>query len=135
MFTGIVKEIGKVQSIIKSNSNITLGIKSDVVFKDANISDSISINGVCLTLVDKKNNILFFESISSTLKHTTIKRLKKGELINLEPALSVGEKLGGHFVLGHIDCELKLKRKVSKTGFWELEIELPNSFRKFIIEK
>ena len=133
MFTGIVKEIGKVSQISITTSLVKLGISSNVILKDAKPSDSIAVNGVCLTLVGKKNNLLFFEAISSTFKNTNIKRLKKGEFVNLEPALSLGEKIGGHFVLGHVDTELKLRRVIKRPDYFELEIELPPSFRKFIV--
>ena len=135
MFTGIVREIGKVKKIAKSGSSIKLEIESIVILREANISDSISVNGVCLTLSSKSKNknTLSFDAISSTLKNTNLKRLKKGDYVNLEPALSLGEKVGGHFVLGHIDSELKLRRLIKKSGHWQLEIDLPSMFRKNIL--
>lgn len=133
MFTGIVREIGKVKKIAKSGSSIKLEIESIVILREANISDSISVNGVCLTLSSKDKSTLSFDAISSTLKNTNLKRLKKGEYVNLEPALSLGEKVGGHFVLGHIDSELKLRRLIKKSGHWQLEIDLPSMFRKNIL--
>ena len=133
MFTGIVKEIGKVKRIVKGGSSMKLGIESNLVLAEANLSDSISVNGVCLTLTSKDKNTLFFDAISSTLKNTNLKRLKKGDYVNLEPALSLGEKVGGHFVLGHIDTELKLRRLIKKSGHWQLEIDLPSMFRKNIL--
>lgn len=133
MFTGIVREIGKVKKIAKSGSSIKLEIESIVILREANISDSISVNGVCLTLSSKDKSTLSFDAISSTLKNTNLKRLKKGDYVNLEPALSLGEKVGGHFVLGHIDSELKLRRLIKKSGHWQLEIDLPSMFRKNIL--
>lgn len=135
MFTGIVREIGKVKKIAKSGSSIKLEIESIVILREANISDSISVNGVCLTLSSKSKDksTLSFDAISSTLKNTNLKRLKKGDYVNLEPALSLGEKVGGHFVLGHIDSELKLRRLIKKSGHWQLEIDLPSMFRKNIL--
>lgn len=135
MFTGIVREIGKVKKIAKSGSSIKLEIESSVVLREANLSDSISVNGVCLTLSSKSKNknTLSFDAISSTLKNTNLKRLKKGDYVNLEPALSLGEKVGGHFVLGHIDTELKLRRLIKKSGHWQLEIDLPTLFRKNVL--
>lgn len=135
MFTGIVREIGKVKKITKGGSSIKLGIESSLVLSEANLSDSISVNGVCLTLFSKskEKNILLFDAISSTLKNTNLKRLKKGDYVNLEPALSLGEKVGGHFVLGHVDAELKLRRLIKKSGHWQLEVDLPSAFRKNIL--
>jgi len=133
MFTGIIREIGKVSKITKSGSSIKLGVESSIVLAEAKSSDSISVNGVCLTLSSKDKNILFFDAISSTLDNTNLKRLKKNSYVNLEPALSLGEKVGGHFVLGHVDGELKLKKIIKKSGHWELEIDLPSSFKKNIL--
>jgi len=133
MFTGIIREIGKVSKITKSGSSIKLGVESSIVLAEAKSSDSISVNGVCLTLSSKDKNILFFDAISSTLDNTNLKRLKKNSYVNLEPALSLGEKVGGHFVLGHVDGELKLKKIIKNSGHWELEIDLPSSFKKNIL--
>jgi len=133
MFTGIVKEIAELSSITRNSSLIKLGVRSKVVSLDAEPSDSISINGVCLTLIYKEKDLLYFQAIPSTLKNTNIKRLKKGSLLNLEPALSAGDKLGGHFVLGHVDAELKLRRIITKSSYRQLEIELPSIFRKYVL--
>jgi len=134
MFTGIVKETGRLKSLTRGNSLIKLGIISTIVSSDAKVSDSISINGVCLTLIYKEKQLLFFEAITTTLKNTNLKKLKAGDFINLEPALNLQDKLGGHFVLGHVDAELKLKRIIKKSGHWQLEVDLPYKFRKFVIE-
>ena len=133
MFTGIVKEIGKVKKITKNASSIKLEINSEIILGETNPSDSISINGTCLTLSSKNKNCFSFDVISSTLKNTNLKRLKKGDYVNLEPALSLGGKVGGHFVLGHIDTELKLRRLIKKSGHWQLEIDLPSAFRKNVL--
>jgi riboflavin synthase len=134
MFTGIIKEVGRVDEIRRTGSLIKLGIESAIISNEASPSDSIAVNGVCLTLTKKDKNILFFEAIASTLKTTNLKRLKKRDYLNLEPALKLGEKMGGHFVLGHVDSEAKLRRIVLKGSYRELEVELPSQFRKFIVE-
>jgi len=134
MFTGIIKEVNRVESLLKANSLIKLGIKSTLVSKEASVSDSISVNGVCLTLVKKDKDLLLFEAIPSTLKNTNLKRLKKGDFVNLEPALGMGDKLGGHFVLGHVDTELRLRRIIKRISHWELEIEFPSASRKLMVE-
>ena len=134
MFTGIISEIGKVKTASKGSSLLKLSVSSKGLFKEAKVSDSIAVNGACLTLTVKEKDLLFFEAMSSTLANTNIKRLKPGGFVNLEAALKTGDKVGGHFVLGHVDCELKLRRKIKKPGFWEMEIELPARFRKYILE-
>ena len=134
MFTGIVKEIGKIQRITKASTLTKLGISAPVLFAQAQASDSISVNGTCLTLTRKEDDTLYFDAVSSTLAKTNLKRAKKGDFANLEPALKVGEKLGGHFVLGHVDGEVKLRRVIKKGDFYQLEIEYLSSFRKFLVE-
>ncbi|MFH1504628.1 MAG: riboflavin synthase [Candidatus Omnitrophota bacterium] len=135
MFTGIIKEVGKVANISYGGSLIKLGIQSSIIFKDAESSDSIAVNGVCLTLTRKEKDLIFFDVIAATFKGTNLKQLKKGDLVNLEPALSLGDKLGGHFVLGHVDVESRLRRAVKRNSFFELEIDLPSVFKKFIVIK
>ncbi len=134
MFTGIVKETGRVKKIEKKANLWRLGVFSPLVFSESNISDSVSVNGVCLTLVEKKNDLLFFEAIKTTLKNTNLKRLKINSLVNLEPSLRLQDKIGGHFVLGHIDCEGRI-RNIRRGENYVFEIECPKEFRKYVVEK
>lgn len=133
MFAGIIREVGKVYSIKKAPTT-KLCVLTPFIFKETNISDSVSVNGTCLTVIDKKDDKIFFDVVTSTLEKTNLKRLRQGDFVNLEPSLKVGDKLGGHFVLGHIDCESRIKSFIKKTDFWQLEIELPFEFKKFIVE-
>lgn len=134
MFTGIIKEVGRVQSLERRGSLTKLGVKSKIVYQEARSSDSISLNGACLTLIYKENGILIFEAVEPTLKVSNLKRLKRGDFVNLEPSLKVQDKLGGHFVLGHTEAEVKLRRIIKYKDYRRLEIELPALFRKFILE-
>lgn len=134
MFTGIIKELGRVEKVVKSGGITTLVIKADDTARGAQVSDSMAVNGVCLTLAKKQNALLFFDAIESTVKKTNLKKLKISQYVNLEPALRLGDKLGGHFVLGHVDAEAKLIRKVKLSGSWRLDIELLSMHKKFILE-
>lgn len=134
MFTGIIQEVGRIDKITRGSSLTTLGVSAKKVWQDAQVSDSIAINGVCLTVTDKKDKLLFFQAVAPTLKASNLKRLKKGDLVNLEPALKVGDKLGGHFVLGHVDGEVRLRRKIKQKDYWRMEIDMPSAFRKFLRE-
>ncbi len=96
MFTGLVREVGKVVSIEDGR----LRIESSLA---AAIGDSVSINGCCLTVVDGDRRTLAFDAVPETLARTTLGRLEAGAPVNLEPALRAGESLGGHYVQGHID--------------------------------
>ncbi|MEI8349135.1 MAG: riboflavin synthase [Candidatus Omnitrophota bacterium] len=133
MFTGIIKEVGRVIKIIKKGSLITLGIQ--VASQESFfVSDSVCVNGVCLTVTKKEKDVLFFDAILSTLAKTNLKRLKIGDMVNLEPALNVHDKLGGHFVLGHVDSEAKLKRITKQAGSWRIVVELAPQFKAYIVE-
>jgi riboflavin synthase len=134
MFTGIIKEVGRVQKLIKASGLTKLGISSKLIYQDTIISNSVACNGVCLTLINKERELLFFDAVKPTLDKTNLKFLKIGDYINLETSLKLQDKLGGHFVLGHIDTEAKLKKVIKKSQYWQLEIELPLVFRKFIVE-
>jgi riboflavin synthase len=134
MFTGIIKEIGKVGKITRRGSSTILGVACGAISAQAKLSDSIAVNGACLTVFKKEKGILFFEAVTPTLVKTNLKDLKIGALVNLESALSVGDKLGGHFVLGHVDCAVRLKKIVNHGAFRQVEIELPNGFKKYTIE-
>ena len=135
MFTGIIKEVGKVSRIVKNGDLMRLGIVAPDIYPDAKISDSIAVNGVCLTLVSKDKRSLFFEAIKTTHTATNLKRLRIGSIVNLEPALKVGDNVGGHFVLGHVDVETRLLRKMKYKDWLRYEISLPpKDLRKFILE-
>ena len=103
MFTGIIKNKGKVVSIVKKNKGYEVKINSNLVFSKKNIGTSISINGVCLTLTKFLNKNLFFFISYSTFQITNFKYLKKNSTVNLEKSLKFGDEIAGHFVQGHID--------------------------------
>ncbi|MDD4954798.1 MAG: riboflavin synthase [Candidatus Omnitrophica bacterium] len=134
MFTGIIKELGSVEKISKNSALTKIGVKVNAIFEEAGVSDSISVDGVCLTVTDKRHGVLFFDAVKSTTQKSNLKRLKLRDFVNLEPALKIGEKLGGHFVLGHVDVEAKIKRIIKKSNYWQAEINLPSSFKNYIID-
>ncbi len=135
MFSGIIKEVGKIKRIEKKTGLWKIEVISQFVFQEVDIADSVSVNGVCLTLVGKKDNVLFFDTVETTLKNTNLKRLRRNSLVNLEPPLRVGDKLSGHFVLGHVDCEARIKTIKKQKDFHDFEIETPLRFKKYIVEK
>lgn len=135
MFSGIIEEVARVSEIDRFRSPGRIKVKSDSLFSDTEISDSVAVNGVCLTAADKKNNFLIFEVAPATFSDTNLKRLKKNDFLNLEGALKVNDKIGGHFVLGHVDRELKVKKIIKRSGCWKFELDLPPAFRKFVVEK
>jgi riboflavin synthase len=106
MFTGIVEARGRVAGIEKSRQFKRLRIRTDMDLSDVRIGDSISVDGACLTAttVDKDAGEFTADVSPETARVTTLGQCKAGDLVNLERALKLGERLGGHFVLGHVDC-------------------------------
>ena len=104
MFTGIVKELGKVRRISGLGSLYKLSVEVKDIADGLNIGDSVAVNGACLTLTDKDKNVLEFDVMGETFKRTNISKLRYGEAVNLESALRAGDPLGGHFVTGHRSC-------------------------------
>ncbi|MFH1753153.1 MAG: riboflavin synthase [Candidatus Omnitrophota bacterium] len=116
MFTGIIREIGAVDMVSPKRHTTRLSIKADTLSKEANIGDSISVEGVCLTVSAKAKGILHFDVMAETLKGTALTLLKKRDPVNLEPALRLGEgDLSGHLVSGHID-EIGAISRITKGG-------------------
>ncbi len=103
MFTGLVEEIGKVQSIVRGSKSAQITIQAQKVLSDVQIGDSICTNGVCLTVTDYTTHTFTVDVMPETMRRSNLKNLKPGSPVNLERALRVGDRLGGHWVTGHID--------------------------------
>lgn len=135
MFTGIAKELGIVHNMSKAGANYRLDIESKNIAKSVKIGDSVAVNGVCLTLVDIKNNVMSFDVMAQTVRMTNLTGLKSNDRVNLEDSLKAGDPLGGHFVLGHIDCAGKIT-DIKKTGGEVcIEIGIPGNFANLIVDK
>ncbi|GMT47797.1 MAG: riboflavin synthase subunit alpha [bacterium] len=135
MFTGIIQEMGTVSGIDKKVNIARLGIVSGQVARTADIGDSISVNGVCLTITSLQQGIMLFDLSAETLKTSNIGMLKKGDRVNLEPALRPSDRLGGHFVTGHIDGLGSIKRKNRIGNTIEIEIGASEEVIKYIVKK
>jgi len=135
MFTGIIKNKGKVISIVKKNKGYEVKINSNLVFSKKNIGTSISINGVCLTLTKFLSKNLFFFISYSTFQITNFKYLKKNSTVNLEKSLKFGDEIAGHFVQGHIDTIGKVisLKKLAKT--WTFLIKVDSKFSHLLVDK
>ncbi|MEK7085849.1 MAG: riboflavin synthase, partial [Patescibacteria group bacterium] len=105
MFTGIIKELGKVKKITKSSQSATFVIQAKSILKNKKIGESIAVNGVCVTITKLTKGNFEFEAIKETLDISNLKSLKTGSKVNLEPALTLNQSLDGHLVQGHIDTE------------------------------
>ena len=135
MFTGIIQEMGTISGIDKKGNTARLGIVSGQVARTADIGDSISVNGVCLTITSLQQGIMLFDLSAETLKTSNIGQLKKGDRVNLEPALRPSDRLGGHFVTGHIDGMGSIKHKNRIGNTIEIEIGTTEDVIKYIVKK
>ena len=134
MFTGIVTEIGTVKSIKRKGAVKQLAVSCEKANKDVLIGDSVAVNGVCLSIV-QKNTYLVFDVVNNTFENTGLKRLRSNDRVNLENALRAGDAMGGHMVSGHVDGERRImsNRKVSSDHV--LDIELLPGDEQHIISK
>ncbi|WP_254509607.1 riboflavin synthase [Anatilimnocola floriformis] len=103
MFTGLVEELGTITAVVPQGAAVELSLRAPLVASDAALGDSIAVNGCCLTVVRRDNDLLTFEAGSETLSRTNLGKLQPGSRVNLERSLKVGDRLGGHYVSGHID--------------------------------
>ena len=147
MFTGLIEEMGTVKSIKRRAGSMELTISGKKIIKDIKEGDSISVNGVCLTVTSTEGGSASGGSYqlpvasfnvdvgAETLRRTNLGRLRMGEKVNLERALKVGERLGGHFVTGHIDGVGIIKKKIREGDTFLFEIEAPDEIMDYIIPK
>ncbi len=134
MFTGIIEDLGKVESIIryKDRAEITIATR---LAADINVSDSVCVNGVCLTAAKKSAKSFTADIVKETLKTTSLTLLKFGEHVNLERAVRASGRFDGHMVLGHADCRSAITGIVNKGAEREIEIDVPETHRKYLVEK
>ncbi|MFS0778005.1 riboflavin synthase [Neobacillus sp. 3P2-tot-E-2] len=135
MFTGIIEELGVVANIKRSGESFVLTIDAKKILKDVHLGDSISVNGVCLTVTGFTNSQFTVDVMPETVKASSLQSLKRGSKVNLERAMAAGGRFGGHFVSGHIDGTgvIKTKRPVENAVYYE--IEASQEILKYVIER
>lgn len=134
MFTGIVADMGKVDSVKRTGRGTTLSIASKLL-SSVNIGDSIAVNGVCLTVVTKGKDLAAFDVIRQTRDATTLESVKAGDGVNLELPLRAGDGISGHFVTGHIDCVGKIVNIARGKEELSIETEVPSEYHALLVEK
>ncbi|THE15025.1 riboflavin synthase [Bacillus timonensis] len=135
MFTGIVEEIGKVKAISGSQDSVEMVIQAKKILEDVNLGDSISVNGVCLTVTDFTKDGFTVDVMPETVKSTSLRDLERNHAVNLERAMTAGGRFGGHIVSGHVDGIGKIIRKEPKGNAVYYEIEIPKEIAEFMIYK
>lgn len=135
MFTGLVIGMGEVATVKARSGGAVLSLKAGEIAAGAKLGDSIAINGVCLTVVEKKSDMLSFDISDETLRSTNLGSLKKGDRVNLETSLTPDSKIGGHFVTGHVDAIGSIRSKVNLGDMLKIEIGVPQKVVNFLVEK
>lgn len=135
MFTGLIEEVGRIGTIRATGGGAELVVEAPAVGADAEIGESIAVNGVCLTVESADERGFTAYAGEETLERTTTGRLKSGSAVNLERALRVGARLGGHFVQGHVDCVGELVARSDRGGTVRLEFRIPGEYARYVVEK
>jgi riboflavin synthase alpha subunit len=134
MFTGIVRERGRVVSADRNGAGVHLRIAAQETAKAAP-GDSISVSGCCLTVTEADGEALQFDAVPETIARTTLGALEAGAEVNLEPALRAGEPLGGHFVQGHVDGRARVTALDPEGDGARLRLRLPAELQRYCVEK
>jgi len=126
MFTGIIENLAKIVAIENSQGNLNITLSSSLA-SELKVDQSVSHNGICLTVVSINNDQYTVTAIEETINKTTINKWQKGDLINLERAMKIGDRLDGHMIQGHVDKIGKCIKSETKNGSWEYTIEYEES--------
>lgn len=135
MFTGLIEELGKVSKIDKSGDAINIILESSEINTDMSIDDSIAINGVCLTVVEFNSNSFRVTAVEETMRKTNLSNLRVGHAVNLERAMKVEKRFGGHYVQGHVDEIAQVADIIHETENWIYSFTIPSNSRKYIVER
>src|SRR5207248_9333503 len=133
VFTGIVRELGRVTAVEGGEDGVRLVVAAPATAGEAAVGDSVSVNGVCLTVTAATNGNLAFDAVPETLRRSSLGRPAPGHEVNLEPALRAGEPLGGHYVQGHVDGVGTVRRSDPEGDGRRIWIEVPNELRRYLI--
>jgi riboflavin synthase len=135
VFTGIVEERGRVRSLRAGPDGARLEVSCRTVAGDADVGDSVAVNGVCLTVVDRDDGALAFDLASETLARSTLDALRPDDAVNLERPVTLATRLGGHLVQGHVDGVGAVDAVDRDAGGWVLRIRQSAGLERYLVEK
>jgi riboflavin synthase alpha subunit len=135
VFTGIVREIGRVVSAAGGDDGLRLVVEAGATASDTAVGDSIAVNGVCLTAESLEDGRLAFHAVPETLRRTTLGSLAVGDDVNLEPALRAGEPMGGHVVQGHVDGIGSVQSVEAEGEGLRVFVAAPPELLRYLVEK
>lgn len=135
MFTGIVEGRGEIRSMRRLGSEATCFIRVPSFFSDCRVGDSIAVDGACLTITAAQGDQVTLDISSETLEKTTLGNLKHGDTVNLERALRLSDRLGGHLVSGHVDGTGILERIKKLERSWMIQVGIDQALSRYVVEK
>jgi riboflavin synthase len=135
MFTGIVRERGRVSAVRGGAEGMRLVVVAPETMRASSRGDSVAINGVCLTVTDRHDGTLAFQAVPETLERSTLGRLEPGAAVNVEPALRAGEPLGGHIVQGHVDGVGRVRSFAPEGDGRRVWVDAPAELLRYTVEK
>lgn len=135
MFTGIIEEAGIIRSLCTTSTGAALLVEAHRISPELNAGDSVAVNGVCLTVVDHDGRSFSCDLSAETLSRSTLGKARQGTVVNLERPLALGDRLGGHFVQGHVDGVSSLLASVSSGEGVEMEFSVPADLERYLVTK
>jgi len=139
MFTGLVEETGTITAIEQGRDSVTLAVAADVCLGDTQVGDSIAVNGCCLTATKitrrGKSRGFEFNLLRESWDVTNLSALKRGSVVNLERALALGQRMGGHFVTGHVDAVGRIRKWEKHGKDWLLDVDTPPALMSGFVPK
>jgi len=135
MFTGLIEDTGRVASFQRRSEAGVLVVETNLPTEEIAIGDSVAVNGACLTVTARSGRTLTFDISPESISRTLIGKFSSGSRVNLERALKLGDRLGGHIVSGHVDCAGQLTRSENSSGNFQLQFALPSEYARYLVEK
>lgn len=135
MFTGLVEETGYVKDVKEAGEGKRIAVGADLASEDVSVGDSISVSGACLTVEEFENHTLKFFLAEETLKRTWFSDIRKGDKLNFERSLTPQDRMGGHYVQGHVDAVSKVLEVEELEEGWNFTFSIPENISQYIVEK
>lgn len=135
MFTGLVESLGEITSVTPQGPGVVLTVRSATIVEGLQVGDSVAVNGCCLTVVSIENDKFSFEAGEETLSRTNLGRLSDQSHVNLERAVRAGDRLGGHYVSGHIDCVGTLDQRDDDDEWAKFWFRIPVEWARHMVPK